>query len=84
MNLFFAAKLKIQNDKVRLVEREMFLEGQRIHPMVIDIIIEIASRMQNEESSSMGDWYDLPYGIKNIRTQQGKAMFYFNKRKKSL
>jgi hypothetical protein len=83
MNLFFAAKLKILNDKVRLVDRKMFLEGQRIQPMVIDVIIEIASRMQNEEPSSMGDWYDLPYGIKNIKTQQGKAMFYFSKRKKS-
>ncbi len=79
MNLFFAAKLKIQNDKVRLVDREMFLEGQWIHPMVIDVIIEIASRIQNEEPSSLGDWYDLPYGIKNIKTQQGKAVFFFNK-----
>jgi hypothetical protein len=78
MNLFFAAKLKIMNDKVRLVDREIFLEGQRIHPMVIDVIIEIASRMQNEEPSSMGDWYDLPYGIKSIKTQKGKAIFYFN------
>jgi putative component of toxin-antitoxin plasmid stabilization module len=47
--------------------------------MVIDVIIEIASRIQNEEPSSMGDWYELPYGIKNIKIQQGKAVFYFNK-----
>jgi len=77
MNLFFAAQLEIREKKVRLIHREMFLEGQKIHPMVIDVIIEIASKMQNEEPSSMGDWYELPYRIKNIKTEKGKAIFFF-------
>ncbi len=77
MTLFFSTKLEIRDKKVRLVDRQMFLDGQKIHPMVIDAIIAFAAKIQNEKPTSLGDWYILPYGVKNIQTEKGKAVFLF-------
>jgi hypothetical protein len=29
------------------------------------------------EPFSMSDWWELPYGIKDIKTERGKAAFYY-------
>ena len=77
MTFYFSGNLKVKNQKVRLEIKDLFLEGQRIQPMVLDLIIFIASKIENTEASSIDDWYDLPYGIKNIVTEKGRAIFYY-------
>jgi hypothetical protein len=77
MNLFFGGRLEIEEGLVRLKLTDLFLEGQRIQPMILDTIIAIGSRIQNMEVSSINDWYELPYGIINLRTEVGKVTFYF-------
>lgn len=77
MTYYFRGKLEVKNEKVKLFIKDLFLEGQPIQPMVLDFIIYIASRIENTEVSSINDWYELPYGIKNIETQKGKAIFYY-------
>ena len=77
MIFFLGGKIEVQDRKVKLVVKEIFLEGQPIQPMILDLIIYIAARIENTEVSSINDWYDLPYGIKNVKTQKGKAIFYY-------
>ena len=77
MNLYFSGKVEIKNDKVRLALKKLYLEEQAVRPMILDLIISIAARIENTEPSSMNDWYELPYGIKNIETDLGKAFFYY-------
>jgi len=77
MTFYFSGNLKVKDHKVKLEIKDLFLEGQRIQPMVLDLIIFIASKIENTEASSIDDWYDLPYGIKNIVTQRGRAIFYY-------
>lgn len=77
MNFYLEGRLEVEDGKVRLVLKELFLENQPVQPMILDLIIYIASKISNTEASSMNDWYELPYGIKDIKTQQGKAIFYY-------
>jgi hypothetical protein len=77
MNLYFDGILEIEKGKVRLALKELFLEDQPIQPSVLDMIIYIGSKIQGEEPFSMSDWWELPYGIKDVKTEKGKAIFYY-------
>ena len=77
MTFYFSGEVKVKDQKVKLDIKDLFLEGQRVQPMVLDLIIYIASKIENTEATSIDDWYELPYGIKNIVTEKGKATFYY-------
>jgi len=77
MTLFFGGKLEVKKGKARLNIKDLFLEDQRLKPTILDVILNIASKIKDMESSSMNDWYDLPYGIKDIKTNRHKATFYY-------
>lgn len=77
MTFYLGGKVKVKNEKVKIEVTKLFLDGQPIQPLILDLIIYIAARMENTEASSINDWYELPYGIKDIKTQKGKAVFYY-------
>jgi hypothetical protein len=77
MMFYMGGTLEVEDGKVRLDLKELFLEGQRIQPMVIDLVIFISSRIQKTEPWGIGDWFDIPYGIKNIKVNNGNAIFYY-------
>lgn len=77
MTFYMGGQLEVEKAKVRLNLKDLFLENQRIQPAVLDLVIFIGSKIQGTESFSMSEWWDLPYGIKNIKTGQGKAFFYY-------
>ena len=77
MNIYFDGTLEIEEGKVRLALKDLFLEDQRIQPTIMDMIIYIGSKIQGEEPFSMSDWWELPYGIKDIKTEKGRAVFYY-------
>ena len=77
MSIFFSADLEIRDASARIHLKEIFLEGQKIEPAILDLIIAIGARLSNETASRISDWYYLPYGIKDVRTEQGQAVFYF-------
>ena len=77
MNLYFGGKIEVKDKKARIVIKELYLEDRSVQPMLLDLIIFFTSKIQNMEASSLSDWYELPYGIKDVRTKQGKALFYY-------
>ena len=77
MSIFFSADLEIRDASARIHMKEIFLEGQKIEPAILDFIIAIGASLSNETASRISDWYYLPYGIKDVRTEQGQAVFYF-------
>jgi hypothetical protein len=77
MTFFMGGKLEVENGRVRLDLKDLFLGSQRIQPAVLDLVIFIGSKIQGTETFSIGDWWELPYGIKNIETERGKAIFYY-------
>ena len=77
MNFYFGANLDIMKKKVRINIDQIFLEDQEINTAILDIVIFVASKINDTESGSINDWYELPFGIKDIRTKKGKAVFYY-------
>lgn len=77
MIFYFGGTLEIRDGGIRLNVKDLFLGNQRIQPVVLDLVIFIASKIQNTEPSSIEDWYELPYGIKDVKTQTGRATFYY-------
>jgi hypothetical protein len=77
MTLFFGAKLEVRDGKIKIDVEGLFLEGQRIQPMVIDAILAIAAKTGKTKATSINDWYELPYGIKNIETERSRAIIYY-------
>ena len=77
MTLFFGGKLEVKKGGARLEIKDLFLEDQRVKPTILDVILNIASKINKTEASSMNDWYELPYGIKDIKTNRHKATFYY-------
>lgn len=77
MNIYFAGKVEVNNGKGRILMKKLFLEDQPIQPQVLDAIIFIASKLQNSEPTSLYDWYELPFGIKDIKTKKQQAIFFY-------
>lgn len=77
MTLYFGGKLEVKDGMVRLVLKDLFLEDQRIDPNVLDFVIALTARIEKYEVWSINEWYELPYGIKNIETQNHKAIFFY-------
>lgn len=77
MTFYMGGELEVRDGKVRLNLKDLFLEHQRIQPMVLDLAIFLGSKILNSEPWSIQDWWDLPYGIKGIRTFRGRAVFTY-------
>ncbi len=77
MTLFFGGKIEAAGGRVRFDIKDLFLEGQRIQPVVLDFILLIQAKIENREPTSIDDWYELPYGIKDVEIHRGKAFFTY-------
>ena len=77
MNLYFSGILEAENSRVRLDLKSLYLEDQSIQPKILDAVIFFSSKIQGTEPFSMNDWFDLPYGIKDVKTEKGRAVFYY-------
>ena len=77
MDIFFAADLIADNGQAKVDMKEIFLGDEPIKPLIIDLVIAISARLNNEKAVSINDWYELPYGIKDIKTEKGQATFFY-------
>ncbi len=77
MTLYFGGKLEVKDGQARFNMKDLFLEGQRLQVRVIDLVLYIQAKIENREVSSIKDWYEIPYGIKDIKVHRGKAVFYY-------
>lgn len=53
------------------------LNGQPVDPQILDFVIHTASLAYRTESSGIGDWYELPKGIKRIEVTKANAVLYY-------
>ena len=77
LNFYFSADVLVSSGLVKIDVREVFLEDEPINLQLLDMIIAISAKLSGEEPTSINDWYELPYGIKDIKTQKGKAIFLY-------
>jgi len=77
MNIFFSAEIETDHGAVRMDVEDLFIENRKVMPAVLDLIIAISAKLTGEEVTSIDDWYELPFGIKEIVINPGKAIFYY-------
>ncbi len=77
MIFYFGGKIEVKKGRARLDIKDLFLEDQRVKPTILDVILNITSKINKTEASSMDYWHELPYGIKDIKTKRRKATFYY-------
>jgi hypothetical protein len=77
MDIFFSADVLVSGGAVKIDLQRIFLGDELIPPLIIDLVIAISAKLNNQQATSINDWYELPFGIKDIKTQKGKAAFYY-------
>jgi len=77
MNFYLDGTIEVKEGSVRLNLKSLYLEGQKIQPQLLNMVIYVGSKAQNTEPFRLDDWFELPYGIKDIVCEQGCAAFYY-------
>jgi hypothetical protein len=77
MNLYFAGKVLSQDGAVHLEFESLFLEDRSVPLMLLDLIILAAAAIGKSDASSINDWYELPYGIKEVKTASRRVSLYY-------
>jgi len=71
MNFFFSGRLRVEEKKAKVDIDNLFLEKQRVQPLLLDLLMYFSAKLDNAEATSLGDWYELPFGIKNLKISKG-------------
>lgn len=77
MHLNFEALFRTENGRIKVDLRKLFLEGQPVAIPLFDAVIAFAAKIGRSEPGSFNDWYELPYGLKNLRTEAGRVLVYY-------
>lgn len=77
MDVYLAADLLTNNGLAKVDIQQLFIGDEPIQPLILDLVIAISARLNNEKATSLNDWYELPFGIKDIKTEKGKATFFY-------
>ncbi len=77
MDIFFSADVLVSGQAVKIDLQKLFLGNEPIPTLVIDLVIAISAKLNNEPPTSINDWYELPFGIRDIKTEKGRAVFYY-------
>ena len=66
-----------RNGAARIDLVSLQLNGQPVNPQVLDFVIHTAALVYRTESSGIGDWYELPKGIRRIEVSKANAVLYY-------
>jgi hypothetical protein len=74
LDVFFAGRLETQAGAVRLDIGTFFVNGQKVRPEILDVVISVGSRLSGTEPFSLRDWYILPYGLRDLAVDRGRLL----------
>lgn len=77
MNFYVDGSIEVEGGFVRLNLKSLYLENQKIQPELLNMVIYLGSKSQNTEPFRLDDWFELPYGIKDIKSEKGHATFFY-------
>lgn len=77
MNLFFAARVIVRDGAARIEFDKMFLEGQVVPIVILDLMIAVASGLGKSDAATIKDWVALPYGLKDLRSRKGLVVIAY-------
>ena len=74
MTLLFRGRFESAAGRVRLDLEDIFCEGQRIQPDLLDFLIVLGSRLTGDEPFSLKGWFDLPEGVRELEAGRGSLV----------
>jgi hypothetical protein len=74
MRIVFAGVLESRPGEARIRFESLYLEQQRIQTALLDLVIATVSELEGTEPLRLDDWYELPYGIVGLETEQGRLV----------
>jgi len=77
MHLNFEALFRTENGRIKVDLQKLFLEGQVVPIPVFDALIAFAAKIGKSDPGSFNNWYELPYGLTNMRTEPGRLFVYY-------
>jgi len=77
MNFYLDGTIEVKDRMARLKLKSIYLESKKISPEMLNMVIYLGSKSQGTESFRLDDWFELPYGIKNIESENGSATFSY-------
>jgi hypothetical protein len=76
-DLLFAGTFETREGQIKVALDKLFIGAQAISPAFVDLIIEVASRLQGVRPTTLKDWYDLPPGVLRLETQPGRVVVIY-------
>lgn len=76
-NIYFRGRIMVKGKYVKFDFEKLFFEEQVIPVNFLEFIVNYLSKLEGYEPLSIFNWYELPYGIKNIKTDKGKIIIYY-------
>ena len=73
----FKGILHTRNGAARVDFKELRLYGQPVSADALDSIVKMIPRSDGGESGGIGDWYEMPKGVKRIETRKGIAVLHY-------
>ena len=74
LDVYFAGRLETEAGAVRLDIGTFFINGQKVRPEILDVVISVGSRLSGTEPFSLRDWYILPYGLRDLAVDRGRLL----------
>lgn len=75
--LFFSASFTVSGGKVHFVFHKIFLGTQELAVDFVSEMVRMIAQAHNAPAEGLNRSYDLPYGIKDIKSKKGRAIFYY-------
>lgn len=76
-DLLFAGTFETRDGQIKVALDKLFIGAQAISPAFVDLVIEVASRLQGIRPTTLKDWYDLPPGVLRLETQPGRVVVIY-------
>ena len=73
----FKGILNTRDGAARLDLISLHLGGQPVKPQVLDFVLGTAALVYGTDSGGIGDWYELPKGIKRISVDKARAVLFY-------
>ncbi len=61
----------------RMEWRAVKLNGQPVHPDMLDTVLRAAAQYNGVEARGVHDWYEMPKGVKRIIVDSSRAIVYY-------
>ncbi len=75
--LFFAASFRVEGGRIYFTFRQIFLGAQELSVDFVSEMIKALAIAHNEPPEGLNRSFELPFGIKDIKSKKGFAIFYY-------